>query len=175
MCICYVLWEYVNMKGKQKYLYKMRRRARSAPHPLPPLRWRSRGGRGGGRLASYVLPGDLEQGRGDLWLVNLAGHIRVWIWRVPMASHFGGFAGRVHLAGQVGAFIQWVLKARKTCCWAKRNRKEWNVLWWICRLQYHYVVSNIVLFAFIAGSPEPANCGLKTVVMWICESDCEWK
>jgi hypothetical protein len=24
-----------------------------------------------------------------------------------------------------------------------------------------------VLFAFIAGSPEPANCGLKTVVMWI--------
>ncbi len=27
-----------------------------------------------------------------------------------------------------------------------------------------------MLFAFIAGSPEPANCGLKTVVMWICES-----
>ena len=50
--------------------------------------------------------GDLERGRGDLWLVNLAGHIRVWIWRVPMASHFGVFAGRVHLAGQVGAFIQ---------------------------------------------------------------------
>ena len=62
-------------------------------------------GEGGGRLASCVLPGDLEQGRGDLWLVNLAGHIRVWIWRVPTARHFCGFAWRVHLAGQVGAFI----------------------------------------------------------------------
>ena len=49
--------------------------------------------------------GDLERGRGDLWHVNLAGYVRVWIWRVPMASHFGVFAGRVHLAGQVGAFI----------------------------------------------------------------------
>jgi hypothetical protein len=30
-----------------------------------------------------------------------------------------------------------------------------------------------VLFAFVAGSPEPANCGLTNVVMWICESHCE--
>ena len=49
--------------------------------------------------------GILSREGGDLWLVNLAGHIRVWIWRVPMASHFGVFAGRVHLAGQIGAFI----------------------------------------------------------------------
>jgi hypothetical protein len=79
------------------------------------------------------------------------------------------------LAGQVGSFIQRVFKARKNIyCWTmKRNRMEWNVLWWICRLWYHYVASNIVLFAFVAGSPEPANCGLTTVVMWICESHCE--
>ncbi len=63
------------------------------------------GGKGGGRLASYVLPGDLERGRGDLWQVSLAGHIRGWIWRVSMARHFGGSALRVCLAGQVGSFI----------------------------------------------------------------------
>jgi hypothetical protein len=31
-----------------------------------------------------------------------------------------------------------------------------------------------VLFALVAGSTEPANCGLATVVMWICGSYCEW-
>ena len=31
-------------------------------------------------------------------------------------------------------------------------------------MQYHYVAINIVLFAFVAGSPEPANCGLTTVL-----------
>ena len=58
--------------------------------------------------------GNLEQGWGDLWLVSLAGHIRVWIWRVSTARYFGGSAWRVSLAGQVGSFTQWVLKARKT-------------------------------------------------------------
>ncbi len=37
-----------------------------------------------------------------------------------------------------------------------------------------YIASNIVLFALVAGSTEPANCGLATVVMWICGSYCEW-
>ena len=62
--------------------------------------------------------GDLEQGRGDLWQVNLAGHVRGWIWRVSTARHFGGFTWRVCLAGQVGSFILWVFKARKKniCC-----------------------------------------------------------
>jgi hypothetical protein len=32
------------------------------------------------------------------------------------------------------------------------------------------MASNIVLFALVAGSPEPANCGLATVVMWISGS-----
>ena len=50
--------------------------------------------------------GDLEQGRGDLWQVNLAGHVRGWIWRVSTARHFGRSAWRVSLAGQVGSFIQ---------------------------------------------------------------------
>ena len=49
--------------------------------------------------------GDLEWGRGDLWQVNLAGHVQGWIWRVSMARHFGGSAWRVYLAGQVGSFI----------------------------------------------------------------------
>ncbi len=37
--------------------------------------------------------GDLEQGRGDLWHVNLAGYVRVWIWRVSMARHLAGLLG----------------------------------------------------------------------------------
>jgi hypothetical protein len=58
--------------------------------------------------------GDLEQGRGDLWQENLAGHVRGWIWRVSTARHyFGESAWRVCLAGQVGSFILWVFKARK--------------------------------------------------------------
>ena len=47
-------------EGKQKYLYKMRRRAGSALAPSPPLRCRSRGGEGGG-LAGCVLPGILSR------------------------------------------------------------------------------------------------------------------
>ena len=71
---------------------------------------------GGGGEAGELCPawGILSRERGDLGLVSLAGHIRVWIWRVPMARHFGGFAWRVHLASQVGSFSQWVFKARKT-------------------------------------------------------------
>ena len=59
---------------------------------------------GGGRLASHVLPGDFEQGRGDLWQVNLAGHSRRWIWQVFMARHFGGFIWRVSLAHLFSGF-----------------------------------------------------------------------
>jgi hypothetical protein len=75
-----------------------------------------------------------------------------------LAHSFGGFSkqGETHVVEQ-----------------EKEIEKQWNVLWWICRLQYHYVASNIVLFAFVAGSPEPANCSLATVVMWICDSHCE--
>ena len=49
------------------------------------------------------------------------------------------------MAGQRGSFVQ-RLKARKHC---KANEIERNILWWICKLRYHYVVSNIVLFALL--------------------------
>ena len=83
------------------------------PTPSPCSADGAVGGEGGGRLASCVLPGDLERGRGDLWLVNLAGHVRGWIWRVSTARHFGGSAWRVSLAGQVGSFISGFLKQGK--------------------------------------------------------------
>ncbi len=57
--------------------------------------------------------GDLEWGRGDLWQVNLAGHVRGWIWRVSMARHLGKTFWRVCLAGQFGSFIWRVFKAMK--------------------------------------------------------------
>ena len=60
---------------------------------------------GGGRLASHVLPGDFEQGRGDLWQVNSAGHSRGWIWQVFMARHSGGFIWRVSLAHLFSGFL----------------------------------------------------------------------
>ena len=151
----------------------MHRRAGSALCPL--LRSvGGAGGGGGGRLASHVLPGGSWAGKGGSLAcefggscsrVDLACFHGKTFWRVCLAGHFGGSSWLIHSMD---------LKQGKTCCWTKkRNRKQWNVLWWICRLRYHYVVSNIVLFAFVAGSPEPANCGLTTVVMWICESHCE--
>ena len=72
------------------------------------------GGEGGGGWQVMSCLGDLERGRGDLWQVNLAGHVRGWIWR--MARHFGGSAWRVYLAGQVGSFIWRVFKARGNAC-----------------------------------------------------------
>jgi hypothetical protein len=48
-------------KGKVPVQYAWVGRAGSLP--LPPLRWRSRGG-GGGGMAGQVLPGDFERGRG---------------------------------------------------------------------------------------------------------------
>jgi hypothetical protein len=44
------------------------------------------GGGGGGGMAGRVLPGDFEQGRGDLWQAS-----RELKWRVFLASKFGGF------------------------------------------------------------------------------------
>ena len=98
-----VIQEYVIIDEKSKSTCSM---YTGGPGRLlaPPslLRWRSCGG--GGRLASHVLPGDFEQGRGDLWQVNLAGHSRGWIWQVFMARHFGGFIWRVSLAHLFGGF-----------------------------------------------------------------------
>jgi hypothetical protein len=43
---------------------------------------------------------------GDLWQVDLAGHIRGLIWHVSMARHFGGSVWRVSLAHLFGGFSQ---------------------------------------------------------------------
>ena len=47
-------------EGEQKYLYKMRRRAGSAPAPSPRSVAGAVGG-GGGGLAGWVLPGILSR------------------------------------------------------------------------------------------------------------------
>ena len=154
-------------EGKQKYLYKMRRRAGSAPHPLPPLRWRSQGGRGGGE-AGELCPA---------WgiLSRVGGIFGLWVRRVTFACGFGVSLRQDILAGLLGGSV-WRVKwahlfnrfgSKGTYCWAKRNRKEWNVLWWICRLRYHYVVSNIVLFALLQVHQNQQIVVLKP---WLCGS-----
>ncbi|MFN9907599.1 MAG: hypothetical protein ACK56F_15995 [bacterium] len=61
---------------------------------------------GGGGEAGKSCPawGILSGEGGDLWQVNLAGHVRGWIWRVSMARHFGGSIWRVKLAHSFGGF-----------------------------------------------------------------------
>jgi hypothetical protein len=88
ICLYRVIQEYVIIHEKSKVPVQMRGWAGPPSCPHPPLRWRSRGG--GGGLASHILPGDFEQGRGDLWQVNSAGYSRGWIWQIFMARHFGG-------------------------------------------------------------------------------------
>ncbi len=79
------------MKRKEKYLFNLRGWAGPAPCPLPPAPlaepW------GGGGLAGRVLPGDFEQGRGDLWQAS-----RELKWQVFLASKFGGLFLRVNPA-----------------------------------------------------------------------------
>jgi len=53
---------------------------------LPPPPCSVGGAAGGGGMAGRVLPGDFEQGRGDLWQAS-----RELKWRVFPASKFGGF------------------------------------------------------------------------------------
>ncbi len=111
LCVEYVcivlynnMWPFMRCeKEKEKYLFNVHRRAGWTPCPPPSLlRWRSCGG--GGRLASHVLPGDFEGGRGYLWQVNSAGYSRGRIWQIFMARHFGGFIWRVILAHSFGGF-----------------------------------------------------------------------
>ena len=68
--------------------------------------------------------GDLERGRGDLWQVNLAGHVRGRIWRVPwqdiLAGPPGGSIWRVKLAHSFGGFSK---QGKHMLLSKKRNRK----------------------------------------------------
>ncbi len=76
-------------KGKVPVQYAWVGRAGSLPPSPAPFAepW------GGGGLASHVLPGDFERGRGDLWQ---ASHELKW--QVFLASKFGGLFSRVNPA-----------------------------------------------------------------------------
>ncbi len=65
------------------------------PGRLPAPSARTVGGAvgGGGVLAGRVLPGDFEQGRGDLWQAS-----RELKWQIFLASKFGGLFSRVNPA-----------------------------------------------------------------------------
>ena len=116
MRICYVLWEYVNMKGSRSTCTRCVGGPGRLPPP-PPLRCRSRGGRGGG-LAGCVLPGILSREGGifGLWVrrVSFACGYGKSIRQIHTANLYGNFTWRVYLAGQMGSFVQ-RLKARKHC------------------------------------------------------------
>jgi hypothetical protein len=91
----------VKKKGKVPVQYAWVGRAGSLP-PAPLAEpW---GGEGG--LASHVLPGDFEQGRGDLWQAS-----RGLKWLVFLASKFGGLFLRVNLADFHGKIFWRVILA----------------------------------------------------------------
>jgi hypothetical protein len=74
-------------------------------------------------LAGRVLPGDFEQGRGDLWQ---ASHELKW--QIFLASKFGGLFSRVNPAGCMaryfgGSFWQ-IYLAGFHSQWNKRVSKE---------------------------------------------------
>ena len=77
---------------------------RAGSLPPPP---RSVGGAvGGGRVAGRVLPGDFEQGRGDLWQAS-----RELKWQVFLASKFGGLFSQVNPADFHGKIFWRVILA----------------------------------------------------------------
>jgi hypothetical protein len=78
-------------------------RAGSLPPPPAPLAepWG-----GGGGMASHVLPGDFERGRGDLWQAS-----RELKWQVFLASKFGGLFSRVNPADFHGKIFWRVILA----------------------------------------------------------------
>jgi hypothetical protein len=80
------------------------------------------------------------------WQDILAGHCGAFIWRIILAHLFGRFSQSMKQANY---------KASKK---TKRTEKE-------CTIS-----GSVSYFAFDAGSLEPANCGLATVVivdLWI--------
>ena len=126
MRICYVLWEYVNMKGSRSTCTRCVGGPGRLPPP-PPLRCRSRGW---GELAGRVLPGILSREGGifALWVrrVSFAGVYGKSIRQIYTANLYGNFIWRVYLAGQMGSFVQ-RLKARKHC---KANEIEKNGIYY---------------------------------------------
>jgi hypothetical protein len=89
-------------KGKVPVQYAWVGQAGSLP---PSPRSVGRAG-GGGGLAGRVLPGDFEQGRGDLWQAS-----RELKWQVCLASKFGGLFSRVNPADFHGKIFWRVILA----------------------------------------------------------------
>jgi hypothetical protein len=86
------------------------------PGRLPAPSPRSNGGAvgGGGGLASHVLPGDFERGRGDLWQAS-----RELKWLVFQASKFS----RVNLADFHGKIFWLVILAHLF------GGSFWHIIW----------------------------------------------
>ena len=130
MRICYVLWEYVNMKGSRSTCARCVG-GPGRPPPLPPRSVAGAVGGGGGELAGRVLPGILSREGGifALWVrrVSFAGGYGKSIRQIYMANLYGNFIWRVCLAGQMGSFVQ-RLKARKHC---KANEIERNGIYMV--------------------------------------------
>jgi hypothetical protein len=84
----------------------------------------------------------------------LAGHFGAFIWRVILAHLFGGFS-----------------QAMKSKLLSNEEKeRKCTISESVDCIMPLYIASNIVLFAFVAGSTEPANCGLATVAivdLWI--------
>ena len=93
----------------------------------------------------------------------------MWIWQVYTASLYGKSIRQLYMAGLFGGsngLIHQKIESKKTLQ-SKGNRKEWNLLWWICKMQYHCVVSNIVLFALLQVH---RNQQIVVLVPWLCGS-----
>ncbi len=141
--ICSHSWD---VKRKEKYLFNMRGWAGPAPCPLPPLRWRSRGGGGEGWRAMSCL--GILSGEGGIsgkqaaswngrffWQVNSADYSRGCIRQIFTPRYFGGSFWRIYLAGHFGTFIWRVFVSNeKASCWAKEEKAKEMYNQWICRL-----------------------------------------
>ncbi len=135
---------------KEKYLFNMCGWAGSAPCSLPPSPlaepW------GGGRLADRVLPGDFEQGRGDLWQASrelewqifLAGESGRFSRQDILAGHFGAFIWRVILAHLFGGFSQSMKQASFKA--KEERKKKCTISESVDCIMSLYRASNIMLF-----------------------------
>jgi hypothetical protein len=88
ICICCVIQEYVAIHEKGNESKSTCSGCVGGPGrlPAPPPCSVDGAAGGGGGMAGRVLPGDSEQGRGDLWQAS-----RELKWQVFLAIKFGGF------------------------------------------------------------------------------------
>ena len=108
ICMYRVIQEYVAVHEMGKERKSTCSICVGGPGRLPAPSPRSVGGAvgGGGGLASHVLAGDFERGRGDLWQAS-----RELKWQVFLASKFGGLFSRVNPADFHGKIFWRVILA----------------------------------------------------------------